>query len=151
MHIGSKLLLTGMAVVAAVSPALAELGGNADSVATDQQHMMAQRHAISATAYTVQEMQMPSGTVVREYLSPAGVVFAVTWNGPQMPDLQQLFGDRYFSELRSAAEAQGVRHGPLRVHQNDLVVHSGGHMRSYFGQAYVPQLVPEGVSVDELQ
>jgi hypothetical protein len=147
----SKGLLVSLALLAAASPVLAELGGSADTVEADQQHMMAQRRALAATAYTVQEMSMPGGTVVREYVSAAGVVFAVTWNGPQMPDLKQLFGSRYFAEAQSAATKQGVRHGPVRVQQTDLVVHSGGHMRSYFGRAYVPQLVPEGVSADELE
>jgi hypothetical protein len=152
MPIDHKKLLLWLALVAAAGPALAELGGNAASVAADQQRMMAQqRSTLAAATYTVQESQTPDGTTVREYVSSAGVVFAVTWNGPQPPDLRQLFGSKYFAEWQDAAKAQPARRGPLRVHQSDLVVHSGGHMRAYSGQAYVPQLVPAGVSVDELQ
>lgn len=152
MPIDYKKLLVWLALVAGAGPALAELGGNAASVAADQQHMMAQqRSTLAAAAYTVQEMQAPDGTVVREYVSSAGVVFAVTWKGPQVPDLQQLFGSKYFAEAQDAAKAQPMRRGPTRLQRPDLVVESGGHMRSYFGRAYVPQLVPQGVSVDQLQ
>lgn len=152
MHIATRRnLLTWLALLAAASPAVAELGGNVTSVEADQQHLMAQRRILAAAAYTVQEIQMPSGTVVREYVSPASIVFAVTWNGPQMPDLRQLFGSKYFGEWQDAVKAQGLRHRPMQVRQSDLVVQSGGHMRAHFGRAYVPQLVPQGVSVDQLQ
>lgn len=144
-------LLAWLALLAAASPAMAELGGNVTSVEADQQHLMAQRRILAAAAYTVQEIQMPSGTVVREYVTPAGIVFAVSWSGPQMPDLRQIFGSKYFSQWQDAAKAQGLRHGPMQVQQPDLVVQTGGHMRAHVGLAYVPQLVPEGVSVDQLQ
>jgi hypothetical protein len=32
-----------------------------------------------------------------------------------------------------------------------LVVQSGGHMRGYFGRAYAPDMVPQGVNPDALQ
>lgn len=152
MHMLSKGYLYFLVLMVTAGPALAELGGNAASVAADRQHMMAQqRSTVAAPAYTVQEMQAPDGTVVREYVSSAGVVFAVTWKGPQAPDLQQLFGSKYFSQWQDAAKAQPLRHGPQQIKQSDLVVESGGHMRSYVGRAYVPQLVPQGVPVDQLQ
>lgn len=148
----AKRWLSFAMLIAAACPALAELGGNAASVAADQQHMMAQQRSTTAAAtYTVQEMQAPDGTVVREYVSSSGVVFAVTWQGPQVPNLQQLFGSKYFGQWQDAAKAQPLRHGPQQIKQSDLVVESGGHMRSYSGRAYVPQLVPQGVSVDQLQ
>jgi hypothetical protein len=151
MRIKPRPMLLAAALVVAVSPALAELGGSAASVEADQQHLMAQRRTLAAAAYTVQEIQMPSGTVVREYVSPAGIVFAVTWNGPQVPDLRQLFGSKYFVEVQDAARARRPSHGPQRIEQAGLVVESGGHMGSYFGRAYVPQLVPQGVSVNEMR
>lgn len=151
MHVLSKGYLSWLVLTIAAGPALAELGGSVDTVVADQQHLMAQRRILAAAAYTVQEMQMASGTVVREFVSPAGIVFAVSWNGPQMPDLRQLFGSKYFGEVQDAAKARRPSHGPQRIEQSDLVVESGGHMGSYLGRAYVPQLVPQGVSIDELR
>jgi hypothetical protein len=35
--------------------------------------------------------------------------------------------------------------------QRDLVVHSGGHPRAFLGQAYLPLVVPAGVTAEELR
>ena len=101
-------------------------------------------------SYRVDEMQLPSGTVVREYAGLDGTVFAVTWSGPFIPNLKQTLGN-YFTEFSaSAAAAHGTRQH-LEVRQADLVVESGGHMRAHHGRAYLPQLLPSGVSVGDIQ
>src|SRR5271156_4206175 len=75
----------------AVLPAFASLGGDAASIQSDQFQMQGSRAITAAQSYTVHEIQAATGTTVREYLSPQGKVFAVTWPGPRMPDLRQLF------------------------------------------------------------
>jgi hypothetical protein len=132
------------------SPALAGLGGDAASIEADRVQMKASSRMIANQAYTVHEIQTPAGTKIREYLSPAGQVFGVTWEGPFMPDLQQLFGASY-SIYQDAARNRQNRRGPFAVEHPALVAHSGGHMRFFKGQAYIPQLVPSGVSVDEIK
>ncbi len=73
---------------AVACPAWAALGDDAGSIATDRQHLQAQAQAItSAAGYTVHEMRTPANTVVREFVSSAGRVFAVSWRGPILPDL----------------------------------------------------------------
>jgi Protein of unknown function (DUF2844) len=131
-------------------PALAGLGGDYNSIAADRTKMQAGIRLLPAQQFTVHELQAPSGTTVREYVSFGGKVFAVTWRGPQMPDLQQLFGN-YFGTYKGAAETMPGRHGPLIVNQPGLVVESGGHMRAFSGRAYVPQLMPQGVTADEIK
>ena len=132
-------------------PAFAGLGGDYSSVTADRMKMQASVRMLPAQLqYSVHELQMPSGTIVREYVSPAGKVFAVTWHGPQMPDLQQLFGS-YFADYRNAAQAMPGRHGPLLIDQLGLVIRSGGHMRAFSGLAYVPQLMPPGIAVDQIK
>jgi len=37
------------------------------------------------------------------------------------------------------------------IQEPGLVVQTGGHMRAYFGRAYVPELVPQGVTIEEIQ
>lgn len=130
--------------------ALAALGGDVASVEADRAHMKAQRRVFAIQRFSVQEMQTSYGTTVREYVSPAGKVFAVAWEGPHMPDLQQLFGD-YFAAYQDAAKATRKGRGPLSIEQPGLVVHSGGRARGYAGRAYVPQLVPQDVSLDEIK
>ena len=131
-------------------PAAATLGGGAASIAADQAQMKATRRILSAAQYTVHEIRTPSGTVVREYVSAQGQVFAVAWQGPLMPDLRQLLGG-YFADYTAAARSKRAGRGSLRVRQPGLVLHSGGHMRAFAGQAYIPQLLPAGMAVDAIR
>jgi hypothetical protein len=145
------LLLAGEAVV----PAKAGLGDTVASVQADRVSMKGQVRARSEPGYSVQEITAASGVVVREYVSPSGVIFAVRWSGPAMPNLQQTLGS-YFTQYVSTAKAerakgQRVGHHHLEIRGPSLVVHAGGHMRQYFGLAYVPSLVPQNLSISDLQ
>jgi hypothetical protein len=140
-----------LAALVLPSVALAALGDNATSVAQDKTRMKAALRATAGNSrYTVDEMQMPSGTIVREYASPEGKVFAVTWQGPVQPDLQQILG-KYFIQYNEAARAKHAGHNQLAIRRPELVLHSGGHMRAFSGKAYVPQLLPQGVTTDEIR
>jgi len=145
------LLILGWAAASFSPLALAALGGDLNSAQDDAVHMKAQARPGSraSSAYEVQELTLTSGTVVREYASPAGKVFAVTWHGPQIPDLTQLFGS-YYPQFAQAAGAPHAGHRHLQVRQPDLVVESNGRMRAFHGLAYVPSLVPAGVQVAAL-
>lgn len=106
----------------------------------------------TSASYSVIQTTLPSGTVVREYVTTSGTVFGIAWRGPQMPNLPQLLGD-YFPQYASgvqAARAAGVR-GPGVVEQSGLVVHAGGHMGAFIGQAYLPQAMPSGVTGSDIQ
>jgi hypothetical protein len=133
-------------------PALAVLGGDVTSVQQDQAHMKGVLKTTQADAYAVHEIKVSVGTV-KEYVSPAGKVFAITWRGQVIPNMQQLLGT-YFDQYAQAAKTQReghVGHRPLNIHQPGLVFQSGGHMRAYSGRAYVPAMVPQGVSPDALK
>lgn len=129
--------------------ATAALGGNAATVVADQVHINGKLVVSQMQEYTVHEIQAPSGTVVREFASPAGTVFGVAWSGPTMPDLRQVLGPYFDQYIRAAA--QRTRRGPVLIEQPGLVVQSGGHMRAFVGKAYVPQAVPQGVAIDEIR
>lgn len=134
-------------------PALASLGGDPSSVEADRAHMKAQTNIVETTGYDVHEIQSPAGTVVSEYISPAsGKVFAVSWQGPFLPDMQQVLG-RYFQQYSQALQTQERQYGhrPLNIQLPGLVIQTGGHMRAYFGRAYVPSMVPEGVRAEEIR
>jgi hypothetical protein len=148
------LLLPLLIVLVFASPALAALGGTVDSVQKDQVQMKGTMRVASSTAnYTVHEIQASTGTLVREYVSPAGIVFGVAWRGPARPDLQQVFGSYYDQFIQAAKEAKSARPGrrPLNIQQPGLVVYSGGHMGNLFGKAYIPQLLPQGVTAADIQ
>jgi hypothetical protein len=133
-------------------PALAALGGDATSVDQDQQQMKASRKTTQAEAYTVHELKDSAGTVVKEYISPAGKVFAISWHGPFIPNMQQILGT-YFDQFAQGAKIQresGPGHRPVNIQQPGFVFHNGGHMRAFFGKAYVPEMVPQGVNPDAI-
>lgn len=131
----------------ASSPGWAVLGEYESSVATDQQRMHAQLRQTTGRGYSVKELSSTNGKVVKEFVSSAGMVFGVSWQGPTMPDLRQLLGS-YFGQLQQAAQSRRQRRGPLVIRNKDFVLVSGGHMRAFHGVAYVPSLLPGNVSAE---
>jgi hypothetical protein len=115
--------------------------------------------SVDNRAYVMHEITSPSGTVVREFVSPQGAVFGVAWEGQFPPDLQQLLGP-YYQQAQQAREKsqeqQGsqqprARRAPIMVETPGLVVYETGHVRSFHGQAYIPQLVPHGVQTSDIR
>jgi Protein of unknown function (DUF2844) len=134
-------------------PAFAALGGDVGSIAADQVQMNATLKITSAVRYTVHEIRSPAGTAVREYVSLEGQVFGVDWQGPFMPNLQQILGkyfQQYSAGVRDAKKKYAGRR-PLNLQQPNLVVQTGGHMRAYVGRAYVPEMLPEGITPEEIR
>jgi hypothetical protein len=106
----------------------------------------------SSSFYTTHETLLENGTSVREFATPAGVVFAVAWRGPVLPDLGALLGD-YFKTFKAETEqarALGKRGSPVTIQRSDLVVSSGGRMRNFFGYAYAPALIPTGFNIKDV-
>ena len=140
----------------------ATLGDNAASVLNDQAQMKGTITSVDHSSYVLHEITAPSGTKVREYVSPAGAVFAVTWEGQFPPDFQQLLGP-YFQQVQQAiaqqktAEESGDqqqsrrRRGPVYVANSGIVFSQTGHLHSFHGQAYIPQLVPQGVQTSAIR
>lgn len=146
----------GIATLLSYQPsALAALGGSSDSVVTDRAMLRGQLRTTPMTQYDVHEISMNSSVIVREYVTRSGTVFAVTWQGPTPPNLRQLFGDYYFTRFNNAtaaaAQSRPGSHRQFVLNQSDLVVQSAGHMRAFEGRAYLPALVPAGVSISDLQ
>ncbi|MEJ0006146.1 MAG: DUF2844 domain-containing protein [Steroidobacteraceae bacterium] len=131
-------------------PARAALGGSADSIESDRIRMKGLTRPIPAGSVQKQELQLPSGTVVTEYLTDTKIVFAVTWRGPALPDLHQVLGD-YFANYQTAASQPAVRRRLVRVSRPDIVIESGGKMRAFTGRAWVPALLPSGVTSADIQ
>jgi len=134
-------------------PASAELGGYADSVQVDQARMKASLKIKQNTGYTVHEITTPTKLVVREFVGPDGHIFGVAWRGPVVPDLSQLLGafyGQYSDALKTETRTYAGRR-PVDVRLPHLVVQAGGHMLAHFGRAYVPDMLPEGVSSDAIQ
>jgi len=127
----------------------ATLGEPESSARADGEILRGSIQATDHGSYRVHEIQLPSGTLVREYSGADGSVFAVTWHGPFMPNLRQTLG-RYFDEYSAAAKAAQTDRRHLRIQLDDLVVQASGHMRAFSGRAYLPHAIPGGVSVEDL-
>lgn len=131
-------------------PAFCALGEDVSSVASDQVRLKASVRVLVANSYSVHEMKTPVGTTVRQFASPSGTVFAVSWQGFS-PDLHQLLGE-YFDEYVASASSQRARRGRgVYIDNGDLVVETGGHMRFAVGRAYLRSKVPQGVDANVLQ
>lgn len=138
--------------LATAQRARATLGESVDSVASDRKALSAVQHAtMTRNGFAVQEFKSDAN-IVREYISPSGVVFAVAWNGLSHPDLSSLLGT-YFGEYRQALRDTAIRKGRryLQVKANRVIVEKWGHMRNMQGRAYIPALIPSGVNIDEIK
>ena len=131
-------------------PALATLGEDVATVENDRVQMKAQLRMTSVAGYTVHEIQAPTNTVVREYISASGKVFAVSWEGPLLPDFHLTFG-KYYDQYIAAASAPRVGRRHLTLRQTDFVLSSNGRMRAFYGNAYVPSLLPPNFSVGDIK
>src|SRR3984893_14455707 len=110
MRIRLGIRLSGGCCVGALMVALvprlacAALGEPESSIAGDVQHLKGSIKSTVRSNYRVHEIQLPSGTVLREFAGVGSNVFAVTWSGPAIPDLRQALG-RYFAMLLMRAHA----------------------------------------------
>ncbi len=107
---------------------------------------------VRSSLYTLHEVQLENGTIVREYATPGGLVFAVAWRGPVLPDLSALLGD-YFNTFKlqtEQARLAGRRGSTTNIDQGGLVVRSNGRMRNFFGNAYASDLIPSGVNIKDV-
>lgn len=142
-----------LAVLTAVSSAQAALGEPANSVTADRKAILSARSATTMTHanYTVQQFKSDAVTV-REYISPAGIVFGIAWNGLMYPDLTQLLGS-YANEYREAQRRMPRMHGKRtqQVKTDRVVVEKWGQMRNLQGRAYAPALIPQGVTIGEIK
>jgi hypothetical protein len=152
--------LAAAVLVALATPAFAVLGDNAASVLTDQARMKGTLTSVDNHTYVLHEITASTGAKLREYVSPAGQVFGIAWDGQFPPNFEQVLGPYYqqvqqaIAQQKATDEASGQaprRRGPVYVNTPGLVLVQGGHMHSYHGQAYIPQLIPQGVTASEIR
>ena len=144
---GFSVVALAVAGLAIASPALAALGGDISSIDADRISLQGALTAFSTVrGYAVHEITTASGVHVREYLTSDAKVFAVSWQGPFIPDLKQMLGTYYtrYAQAVSAPHVGGHRH--LKVEQPGLVVESNGRMRAFYGRAWDPALLPPNIT-----
>jgi len=127
-------------------PGWAALGEPEVSVNTDQRYTRSQHLLQTFETYRVHQLTTANGSTIREHVSPQGLVFGVSWEGPFMPDMRLLLGT-YAGDLSSAPQAQTqIRYlRGLIVNTGNFVFVNSGHLRFSKGRAYVPSLIPGNV------
>ena len=153
LPIGLDAAILSITVLVFATPVFAALGEEASSVQNDVAHMQGSLRTTQSQAFTVHEIAASTGTTVREYASPSGMIFAVAWQGPWLPNMRQLLSS-YFAQYEQALQASGrdrAGRRPLLIEQPGLVVQSGGHMRSFSGRAYIPEMMPQGVRAEDIR
>jgi hypothetical protein len=147
----SRLLSWGLlgSLLLGATPSRAALGGDPEPAAADEKHTYARKQVVQNSTYTVHELDAGTGTVVREYVGPDGKVFGVSWRGQFRPNLRELLGDSY--EIYLAAAGKKMARGPINLSLPGLFVHMSGRQRAFYGRAYLPERVPQGLSTDEIR
>jgi hypothetical protein len=104
----------------------------------------------AGASYSLHETTLSSGTIIREY-SQKGAVFAVSWEGPFLPDLQTLLGKHFDTMIAESAKRPRAGGGELQIVTPSVIIVSGGHMRAFNGRAWVVSDLPAGFTVTDIQ
>ena len=147
-------LLRGSVLISTLlvsSSALAALGQDVSSVQSDGVRMKAAVSVLPGQSFSVHEMRASTGTRIREFVSPAGQVFAISWQGSSIPDLRQLLGEYFDQYMQAAQTTPRVHRRVVHIETRDMVFESGGHMRFIVGRAYLRDKLPNGVNADAIR
>jgi hypothetical protein len=144
--IGTFLLM----LIAGTLPAWAALGDTVASVDSDAQALGGTHVMVAKVGYKLHQITLADGGMVKEFSSPAGTVFGVSWRGQHMPNLQKLLGT-YMTNFQEGKRTQVVRRRALTIQDDNFVFSSFGHLRSFHGRAYVPGLVPANLTPEVVQ
>lgn len=131
-------------------PAWAALGENVASVDSDAQVLRGQHMMVAKVGYNLHQITTADGTLVNEFVSPAGLVFGISWQGHHVPNLSQLLGS-YIVNFQQGQRTQVVPRRAVTVQGDNFVLSSMGHMLNFRGRAYVPGLIPANLAVEVVQ
>ena len=128
----------------------AALGGLPEQFNTESTASVSSVSA-AVSNYIVRDTTLAMGTHVREYVSGSGVVFALTWDGPFLPDLKALLGKHFDTMAAESTRLPRAGRSRMAVSQPEVVINSGGHMRAFEGSAWVPAEFPTGFTADDVR
>jgi len=131
-------------------PAWGALGGNISSVDADTQALAGKHLMVSKAGYDLHQITTTDGSVVNEFVSPAGVVFGISWQGHSLPNLSQLLG-AHLADFQAGRRTNLIPRRGVTVQTDDFVLTNIGHQRSYRGRAYVPSLIPANLTPEVVQ
>ncbi|MGX7003683.1 DUF2844 domain-containing protein [Caballeronia sp. KNU42] len=159
-HIKSLTSLRATAaalVIAASGPTHAQLGAtvaiNPTGTSNPADANAPALHQAANSAARWEESTDANQIRVRQYVSSSGQVYAVSWDGPAMPDVALLLGtsfDRFRQEASSAQPNASGLHSS-RVNCSDLMVETAVRLRDFSGRAWLPSALPAGVTAADIE
>jgi hypothetical protein len=150
MNIILKLFLILLFIPQFSQLSFAALGGNESSIEADLSQIHGIRQIQNVAQYQIHQIQQDTGTLVKEYVLPQGLVFAISWQGPVLPNLEQILG-LYFTDYQQTIQEKNTPRSPTTLRQDKVVIQSKGRMRAFQGIAYIPSLLPVGFSEKDIQ
>jgi hypothetical protein len=135
--------------IAASASSYAQLGTTVDAATLSDDAVI---HQAQNSALDYRETTDANGIVVRQYVDSSGKVYAVTWRGPAMADVQSLLGT-YFQRFKDGATESAGQAGlhAARVSDGELVVENQVRLREFSGRAWLANALPAGVSAADIQ
>jgi len=142
-----KNVLLIVLLTAQATASWASLGDGEGAIVGDRMRMRALHSVTRGPQYSVHELKAADGSRVREYVTPNGIVFAVSWKTLYKPDFADILGSRYpaFADSLMQAARRGGIQRQFRHQGADLIVLSTGHLNVYAGYAYSQSLLPSGL------
>jgi len=142
------LLFNSLLVLGILLPkfCFAELGGTTASILAEQKQFNSQLTSSQQNGYSLYTQTLTSGTIVQEYIAPSGIIFAISWSGPSLPNIQAIFGNYYANYLSAAEKSRRS----IYTSSESLVIQSTGMMGAFQGFAFLPKLAPTGFTVNNL-
>ncbi len=129
----------------ASTPAWAALGDNIASVETDAQVFRGQHTMVAKVGFNLHQITMQDGSVINEYVSPAGTVFGVSWKGHHIPDFHQLLGT-YLTNMQQGQRTNVIPRRGVTIVGTDFMLTSFGRMMNFQGRAWAPSLMPSNLT-----
>jgi hypothetical protein len=105
----------------------------------------------AASGYLTHDTSLATGTQVREYISTQGIVFALTWEGPILPDLKSLLGKHFRTMVEESTRLPRAGRSSIDINRPEVIINSGGHMRAFKGSAWIPAEFPRGFTSDDVR
>jgi hypothetical protein len=131
-------------------PAWAGLGDDVSTVDSDAQVLGGKHVKVAKVGYDLHQITMTDGSVINEFVSPAGKVFGVSWNSRSMPNLSQLLGS-YLANFQQGRRTQVVPRRSITIEGDNFVFTSSGHAHFFRGRTYVPGLIPANLTAEVVQ
>ena len=143
-----KYVFTSLFFLGLVLPGVcfAELGGTTASILAEQKQFNSELTSTQQNGYSLYTQTLASGTSFQEYVSPGGIVFAISWSGPTLPNIQAIFGSYYGNYLSAAQQSRRS----IYSSSDSLVIQSTGMMGAFQGFAFLPKQAPTGFTVNNL-